>query len=506
MSISKRFLTFVFAAIIACSCFAVGELAAQQKYRGMPIKPGYAVGPELTPKASKDDRAAWKKKYGPAKKRISAGNNNVKAVLAAGGDVKADPEARKYLETVVFPAMTQTGPNDLASLGIKRQDFLKNFLNKGVTGVARARMIDFTIQTLQGYCANTNLHPSARLNAVVLMSQLTDRPLVKSAQAPAASGKAFVVLQKIFSSQNEKQFPEYLKIAAFTGMKNQLEMNSKSGQSVNSTVRSELAEAVLKMLAAEVDSTKDAAGYWKKRQAVQMAGVLRDAKTLPPLLAILNDDVSNFELKLDVVKTIIQAGSMGADSRTNGTVVASVSKFAGIAVASEATNIIAAREKMIRNGILFGDVDLMQSKDSIDFQPQGGDGSGGRDFGSDTRATRKTPLVELPNYQLNFSRNRIRAISIFCKQAIGVDQQGGLRRGLAPKADTLASGTIRELDRLLEKSNVGLVDVDVRIRDGDPTPQELDLGRETSYVDQMVKVCESSAETLKGLLETYAAE
>ena len=175
MSISKRFLTFVFTAIIAFSFFAAGELMAQQ-YSGIEMPSGYFVGPPPKDPKNREQRTEWKEKYGPANKRLRAGTDKVKEVLATGGDVKSNPEARQFLEKIVFPAMTQTDAATLPSLGAKRQKFLNDFLGKTVTQPARGRLIDFTIENLQQYCIDSSLHPSSRLNAVILMSQLTDRP------------------------------------------------------------------------------------------------------------------------------------------------------------------------------------------------------------------------------------------------------------------------------------------------------------------------------------------
>ena len=496
MSISKRFLTFIFTAPLALSFFAATELVAQQ-YSGLKMPPGYIVGPELPDTATKQQQTEWSRKYGPAKRRLNDGTKKVKEVLATGGDVKSNPEARQFLEKVVFPAMTQTDLT-LSNLGAKRKQFLKDFLGKAVSQPARGSMIDFTIETLRAYSTNAALHPSARLNAVILISQLTDVPLNRG-QAPRASRQAFDALQQIFNGENEKEFPEYLKIAAFSGMKNQLEMNSKSGQSIDANVKGPLVEAVMKFLPEAADPEKDALGYWRKRLAVQFAAVLKAPQTMTPLLAILKDDAASFQLKLEVVKTISETGSMANNPKTNGTVVAAVCGFAAKAVGDEATTITATREKMIRDGVLYGDFDLNQ-KTPIDFEPTLEDGSVRRGGdGSDTRAA----IIELPNYQLNIFRDRLRAVAIFCPQAITAASQQG---GLDTKAQTLANGTNQALNALLKQANVGLVDVEVRVRGIEPTPQEKDQARKTSYVDQMVKVCEDSAKTLNEQRASYDAE
>ena len=157
---------------------------------------------------------------------------------------------------------------------------------------------------------------------------------------------------------------------------------------------------------------------------------------------------------------------------------------------------------MILDNIQLANNDLMQSNEPVDFQPLEEDGSGRKqDLGSDNRP--QAPIIELPNYQLNISRNRLRAVAIFSSQAIrAVGRQGGLDT----KAITLAKNTDQELGSLLKNSNVGLVDVAVKVRRDEPTPQEKDQLRKTSYVDQMIKVCEDSAKTLKSELDRYSAE
>ncbi len=519
MSISRRFLTFIFATITACLIFACGEVLAQ-KYSGLDMPRGFYLTPKTYQQVLKDDQKtwpksrkdalavqqrAWSKENRRALDAIREGRTTVGSVLAAGGDVSSDPEARKFLEDYAFPSMTQTDADTLSSLGMKRQEFLKNYLSSRVTGNARIRMIDFTVEKLQAYSVDATLHPSARLNAVVLLSQLTDRPLDGDRrQTPIASRKATAALQGILRGEDKNQYPEFLKLAALSGVKRQLEMNFKSGQAVNRAIRDQLVDVVTQVLPVETDREKDAVGYWKKRQAVQLAGLLNDAKVLPLLMAIMNDDVSSLEMKLDAVRSISQAGVIGTDPKTNNTVLLAICKFARTAVGNEAVHLQDSVEKMVRDGFFFGDKDLRQT--GVDFEPglekdkRTGDFNGGRD--SET-----PPLVELPNYQLNISRNRIRSVALSCQQAIGVTSQSGLRQHLDTKAGTLASRTVGLLGSLLEKSSVGLIDVEGSDRrPGAPTPQETDKFRGASYVDQMAKLCTDSAEALATQLSNYTGE
>ena len=529
MSISQRPLILVFA-VAAAFAFLTHDretVAQPKQYRGLEMPDVYYLTPrpfEPSPEFIKDDRqlrrlvrdrlSAWTREAGnrPALTAIRTGQSNVKDMLASGRDATADAEARKFLDDYTFPSMTQTDADTLSSLGRKRQQFLKNYLSDKVTGAARASFLDFTVEKLQAYSTNEALHPSARINAVVLLSQLTDRPLAGRDQAPIASAKAFRALLSIFNNTDPKENPDFVKVASLSGIKHQLDLNSKSGQTVDPAVKTQLAETAMKYLTAPANPEENAAAYWNKRQSVQLAGILKDAKTLPALLAILDDETTSLDLKLEVVRAIGKAGAMGTDAKP---VLVAICKFAGTSVAGEATSLKNAVSEMERNAMLFGDESLKDT--GADFQPADADdlGNGNRNGGFvDSGLEKEVELVELPNYQLANTRNRIRAVAMFCQQAIGDTKQAGLRSNLDAKAETLADGTVKELSSLLVDANVGLIDLDIRNlakgsnrkRDENLTPQQMDSERKTSYVDQMIKVCEKSAGVLTDQLSSYSTE
>jgi len=513
MFISKRSLIFVFTTLIAFSCFVHDRDAVAQKYTGLDMPEVYDMTSKpYNPSAglTKDQQKIISKEVtNAARSAIASGQAKVKAVLAAGGDVTADADARKFLEEYTFPSMTQTDADTVSSLGTKRQEFLKNYLNTGVTGTARARMIDFSISKLQAHSGDATLAPGARVNAVVLMSQLTDRPLARG-QAPTASAQAFKTLVSIFGNQDPKQNPDFVKVAALSGIVYQCELGSKSGQAIDAGMRARLVDSAMGLMAAPVDREADAAAYWKKRQAVKLSGILKNAKTLPALLAILNDEVSSHDLKLEVVKTIVKSGSMGAGAETTNNVVLSICKFAQKSVANQATHIQSQVEEMVHNTMLYGDEDLRQSGKNFgagDVEGAAGSGTRGSDTrGSDTRGSgtrdkNAVPMIDLPNYQLSSSRNRIRGVAIFGGRALEA-----LRKNLDPKTEALAKDTVSELGSLLKKSEVGLLNLEAKRGDDEPSVEQEDLEREQSYADQMIKVCEESARGLAELIAGYAAE
>ena len=526
MSISKRSLIFVFAVVTAFLCFAHDResVAQPQVYRGLempdvyyltqkPYEPTVELKGEqkkAVQKAVREALTAWGKEGGNknALSAIRKGKGRVRAMLTGGGDATTDPEARKFLDEYTFPSMTQTDADTLSSLGAKRQDFLKDYLNERVKGAARSNFLDLTVEKLRAYSINPKLHPSARVSSVALLSRLTDRPVTRN-QTPIASAKAFNALLGIYGNADPKQNPEFVKTAALSGIKHQLDINTKSGQTVDAAVKSQLVEEAMKFMAAPTDREKEAVAYWNKRQAVQLSGILKDAKTMPSLLAILSDETSNLELKLEVVRAIAQTGAMDSDAKANGTVLAAICKFAETAIAGEATGLQDAVNQMVRDSILFGGDDVRetgsdtQPENEEDAAARGGFGGPGG-FGEERE--KDIPLVELPNYQLANARNRIRAVAMFCRQAIGTSKQAGLRPNLDAKAETLASDTVRQLSTLLTKANVGLLNLDERRRDDEPSVEEEDRKRETSYVDKMIKVCETTSGAITELLTNYAAE
>ena len=146
----------------------------------------------------------------------------------------------------------------------------------------------------------------------------------------------------------------------------------------------------------------------------------------------------------------------------------------------------------------------------IDFGP--GDetadqlGGNANRFGDFTNQKPTIPMVELPNYLLSTSRNRVRAVVLFSRQAIGSSKEEGLRRNLDAKAEGLARVTVSELNSLLKKSEVGLLNREER-RDPDAPPmEEEDQNRQQSYADQMTQILEGAALELGKVISEFTTE
>lgn len=512
--------------------------AAQPNYDSLDMAEQYVTSRQ-PPESDEKNYRLWKRSNSKQIKARIDGNRALKDSLAAGQAISGP--SQKYLDEYVFPAMTQTDANTLSTFGETRRRFIKDYLSDSVKGSARQQMLTVTIESLRKILANDALHPSARVNAVVLLSWLTDRPAIRTAgQIPIASGQAFDTLLAIFNSNNEDNFPQYLKIAALTGIKHHAQLKQAAGRQVDEASRSTLVAKLNSVIDSEADASQAPADYWMKRQAIQLTGLIGDAKSMNAIVKALTDEKSSLAMQLDALRSIKQLSGQNASPKRNGEALAAVCKFASDFVSQEAVNIEAAIEKLVYENILYGNEDLrvsgwesrdnpaaktgpanalaprgetgrgiggMDDFDMGGMDDFGGGGMGGMDdfdggmgMGMGNQMG-KLPLLDLPNYQLQVFRNRIKSIAVFCRDAIGTANNRGLRRALDPKAESLASKTVARLNSLVNDSSIGIIDLEVRRRPGDPDPET--TPKEESYAENLKELCTKSGQGLAGLMSDF---
>ncbi len=119
----------------------------------------------------------------------------------------------------------------------------------------------------------------------------------------------------------------------------------------------------------------------------------------------------------------------------------------------------------------------------------GADRGGGRGQGSTGKPADAKPLVELPNYQLENSRRRIKALAFTGKRVLK-NEGKGLQPLAGEEAKSFIDGVVSELDLLLDGSNVGIIDLEDR---------DLDLTKEKtkSYTQQLSELCAKTAGILQ---------
>jgi hypothetical protein len=98
-------------------------------------------------------------------------------------------------------------------------------------------------------------------------------------------------------------------------------------------------------------------------------------------------------------------------------------------------------------------------------------------------------VVELPNYQLNIIRRRIKALAFTGKSVLKYEGKG-LQTLADDEAKSFIDGVVAELDLLLENSNIGIINLAARVID-------LDEEEETeSVAQQLAALCAKTSSIL----------
>lgn len=489
---------------------------AQQKFASLPIAEAYDY-PPLSIDADDEESKNHRREFGSKISNRKTGERELKASARGGG---LNAAARDYLNGYVFPAMTQTDPYSISKLGETRTKFLGTFLDDNVTGAARQQILSETLKAAEAIATDNDLHPAARLNAVYLLGQLDDVPL-GSANAPTPSPAALASMMKIFTGNDAKLYPQYLQIAALAGIQRNLEITKKMNRQIDANTRNELLTRINQTLAAPIDPQNAAVSYWLKRRSMQVGGLIGDSATVDQILATLNNKNEKFWLQADALDALASLGTLDTNNDKNLKAAQAVTKFAVAALAREAKAIENARAQLVYNNILFRDVDFEATGTNFEGEVpapvgdsgmsagggggggaggkfggngmgaggpgegagEGGGGFGGFGGGGVVNANPTGPLLELPNYELQSFRSRIKTIGLKCKAVIGADNSKGLRRYLDAKSRSAADNVITYLDRVIENSTIGIIDREDRDRDpADDIP-------EVSFTEQLREKC-----------------
>ena len=117
------------------------------------------------------------------------------------------------------------------------------------------------------------------------------------------------------------------------------------------------------------------------------------------------------------------------------------------------------------------------------------DRGGGRGRGSSGKPADAKALVELPNYQLEVSRRRIKALAFTGKRVLK-NEKKGLQPLASEEAKPFIDGVVSELDLLLDGSNIGIINLEDRDSD-------LEEEKTKSYTQQLSELCAKTAGILQ---------
>ncbi len=397
----------------------------------------------------------------------------VEALAGSGNMSVVEPFFREFL----FPYLTQTDDDVVASFGSIRKDFLKDFLSQRVTGANRKQVVDLATGGLKKI-AEGNYNPAARLNAVVMISMM-DLSDGDSATLPQPNPDATTYLVSLLENNG---VPLYLKVGAISGLVRITEIlgASNGGNSADLKALSTFAVSVLSNQATGQDQWETDGSQWMMRRCVQVLGNLQNAGSNGDIAQTINNVITDSKLPIwiraDAVDALGKLTNIPAAALP--TSIDNVIAFTGDALDREAIAIYKKVEEYVGRSLLFDDVYLIdplgkntQSKATQQNQgnsggkagggkmPGGGMPGGGMPGGAAGQDEIKVTKSEfdLPNYSLNMFRRQAKGYLYYSHRTLGrLLSKPGFNDAGAQQRAKEAAGIIK---LAADDTNAGLVDL-----------------------------------------------
>ncbi len=520
MLLATKRLSFAMTAVFAALMLWAG-MAVAQNYETLPIAERYQV-PTLTGRETPEERSKLSPKIAEGRKNISEDSGSIQESLKSNA-ARGENFDRFFLE-YLFAEMAQTSDEYLSTLGTRRSDFLRRYLSADVGGENRRHLIEQLLLPTMKRIAEGNYHPSARLNAVLLIGLSNSAEAGSGgSDAPQPNAECVAYLNSLIK---QDQLPLYVRIAAFTGLHRVAQIEGlRPGLDQNLVKEiSNAALAIAENKAAGQDQWDPDASYWLRRRAVQILGFLRNQgenlAVVNSLYGILSDEKNQFNLRLDAVEALSELNLTEAAAAKVKDVSEGVTKLAGDALVQQADKIRTDVEDYIAINLLNKGPFLLRSgsapsssaggqgRDTPKMNAGGGlDGGGDAPGGGNQQAGKDpdAPLFDMPNYYLNMERRACKNYVFICQNLLG---NGSKWYAIAPENERKlfnAAGDV--LGRVMEKSDVGLVDLGKSDTDKD---RKRDAREDVASEDkkgpvkgaawEMLKLLESSGKKLKDLV------
>ncbi len=518
---SAKRLSFTMTAVVAALCLWTGVVVAQN-YETIPIAERYQV-PTLTGRETPEERGKITPKIAEGRKNIAEDSGSIQESLKS--NATRGENFDRFFSEYLFAEMAQTSDEYLSTLGARRSDFLRRYLSADVGGENRRYLVEQLLLPTMKRIAEGNYHPSARLNAVLLIGLVnTAEAGSGGSDAPQPNAECVAYLNSLVK---QDQLPLYLRVAAFTGLHRVAQIEGLRPGLDQNLVReiSTAALAVAENKAAGQGQWDPDANYWLRRRAVQILGFLRNQgenlAVVNTLYGILSDDKNQFNLRLDAVEALSELKLTEAAAAKVKDVSESVTKLAADALVQQADKIRTDVEDYIAINLLNKGPFLLRSG-SAPSSSGGGQGrdtpkmnaGGGLDGGGDAPAgggneqagkDPDAPLFDMPNYYLNMERRACKNYVFICQNLLG---NGSNWYELAPENERkLFTAAGKVLGGVMEKSDVGLVDLGKSETDKDRNrdarenvASEDKKGPAKGAAWEMVKLLESSGKKLKDLV------
>jgi len=513
-------------ASISCFCVMASEPCLAQdaapQYKTIPTNAKFR-DIDISALTGEARRKASKKNSESRRQRTEAKTNARKGIESGNIEV-----VKPYLNGYVYPLMTQ--PEQLSEAGVMRDSFFRTYLRSDMKPQTRQQLINGSIlPAMKTIAGGADYFPAARLNAVAMIGRLDDRALVRSgsdATPPIPSSAAFAFLS---SALSDATIPPYLKAAAMQGLTRHLKIDrAAQGRLLDDGARNKLTTFAVNTIDGQTpgqDKWQPELDYWMKRRSVQLIGEVgtpgAGGKLIDLLLKLANDQTQTLWMQFDAVQALRKINFTGIASAKASEVVLAVAEFLQRSLSQEAVRIQRLTDDLIYQNILYGDTDLevegtrylknIGKSGSIGgmggmgggmggmgenegYGMGGGEMSGMYGMGMPGATANKPPaiLVELPNYQLNLIRRRMKILAHTCNDLLM--NAKGLAPAIGEKEKQLVSDIEKFTKKFMKDSSTGIVDLDAE--------EEQEDQRE-SFTSQLQRICKDAADKVKNMVASY---
>ncbi len=499
---------------VCCLCVMAAESCwaqdAAPKYKTIPTNAKYRDidTSDLSPE---ERRVATKKNSESRRARTEA-----KTAARKGIESNNIDAAKPYLNGYIYPRMTQ--PEALSEAGTMRDSFFRTYLRPDLNPGARQQLINGSILPAMKTIANgADYYPAARLNAIAMIGRIDDRGLVRSgseATPPIPSSAAF---QFLSGTLNNAQIPPYLKAAAMQGLVRHLKIDrAAQGRLLDAGARNTLTTFAVNTIQEKTpgqDKWQPELSYWLKRRSVQLIGEVgtpgSGGKLIDLLMSVANDDTQTLWMQFDAVQALRKINFTGVPGDKASEVVLCATNFLQRSLEQEARRIQSLVDDLVYQGILYGDIDYevegTRYKKNIGKSGSMGGMMGGLGdeemnggmrgmFGRPGAASDEPPaiLVELPNYQLNLIRRRMKILAHTCNDLLA--NAKGLAPATGEKEKQLVSKIGNFTEKFMKDSSTGIINLD-----DDLEEQE----QRESYTSQLRTICKDAADKVQNMIASY---
>ncbi|HMP79185.1 MAG TPA: hypothetical protein PKD54_07015 [Pirellulaceae bacterium] len=431
------------------------------------------------------------------------------------GEAQRNDSFDQFVREVVLAGMAQTDEQSLSEMGKRRAEFLRQFLGAEFSGANRIYLIEQLVIPTMRQVAEGNYHPSARVNAAVLIGQLNNSEFDSATRRPPIPNLQSV--RAILDLVENPGLPLYVKAAAFSGLQRVAQLHGSNAARLDAAELQRIVVISTAIAGGDADGQGawDPEGnVWLRRRAVQVLGELRQTGPASEVVTLLNrvlgDDALDVWLRFDAVVALGQLNYASADVAQVGLTLKNVTAFLAGVLEHESQQIVADVEDLVALNLLLegnylGTKGAQLADRGSQFQTASGmtDSSGSGAGASD--ANEKTTF-EMPVYYTNVLRRKCKTYVYFVQSALKNEAFG--RFGTAEEKRLLAD-VKAILDRLLKDSDVGLKDLS---RPDEPAVRSPIAGEpqiKKSTTTQMMELFESASLSLYALIggkPTDAAE